>query len=345
MIGIVTRYRKQDATFAALAVARRMDATARPCSLFCYDWRVGSIDPTYDNRVRKCSFRQWLSKVKHIVWTAPVDGYFIDQAQRKGVRSTLYTSWDQLEQYDERVLHEYSHVIVPSAVQAMQLRDRFKLRNVAVLPYDCGMPHTDKSDSSRGDGRIRLFLSLYGTQLHRVDLSAILILAGLVNDFANVDVTVACSKGLALYMLRELKWLRKRHQDRWRNLWDCPWNEQVIEMAEHDLTVWPAKWDGFGLVGSTSLAMGTPVISWDVNPINEHLSSGRNSILVSCDVEYNWLGVPHVKPDYEEFDYVLRWLLQEPNALTELTKRTSAQLDERREDGSKGWDAILPAAV
>jgi glycosyltransferase involved in cell wall biosynthesis len=343
MISIVTRYRKHDCTLAALAIARHFEDMTRRYALISYDWRTGFVDPAYDNKVRHTAFQRLLTKTKHFVWTAPVDNYFIETAQKHGIRSTLYTSWDQLEPYDEKVIGEYTHVLVPSLVQAMQLRDRFKLRNVAVLPYDGGLPHTIKSTFC--DSRIRLYLSLYGAQLHRVDFSAIILLSHLVRDMPNVHVTIGCCKGLAQYTKREIKLLAKMYPDRWRVLWNCSWPQQAIEMGQHDLTIWPARWDGLGLVGITSLTMGTPVIAWDVTPMNEYLSAGRNSILVPVPVQYNWIGMPVAQPDYTEFDRILRWLITQPDMLTELKQHTNEQLPGRREDFQKGWNAILPMAL
>lgn len=345
MLGIITRWRNHDCTLAALAAAHRLDDLARRYSIFCYDWRTDRVDPAYDSHVHRRPFQYWLSKVNHIIWTAPVDEFFIDAARRRGISNTLYTSWDQLEPYDEKVLGNYTHVLVPSLIQAIQLRDKFRLRNVAILPYDTGLPHTVRCGESRISSRCRIFLSLYGTQLRRVDLSAILMLANIIRDFPGVTATVACSKGLTAYTYRELKALVKQYPDRWRILWDSPWHEQAVLMGVHDLTVIPAKWDGFGTVATTSLTMGTPVIAWDITPMSEFVSSGRNGLLVSSPVEYNWLGMATVKPDYGEFDRVLRWLLDQPDALNELKQHTLEHLEERRQDFRKGWDAVLPATM
>lgn len=344
MLAIVIRYRKHDCTLAALAVARYLDMSARRYTLIRLDWRAGSIDPAYDNKVHQIPFGKWLPKISHVLWTIPADEFYISYLREHKVRNTLYISWDQVERYDEKALSLYTHVLVPSLIQAMQLRDTFNIRNVAVLPYDSGLPHTLKLDSNgRNDGKIRLFLSLYGLQLGRVDLASFFVLSSILKDVPNLHVTVGCSKGLAPFTKRDLIQLHKRFGPRWMNLWDCPWYEQAVQMGEHDLTIWPARWDGFGIVGSTSLAMGTPVVSWDVTPINEYLSAGRNSLLVPCDVEYNWLGMPKVKPDYEEFNRILRWLVSRPQDIAELRRHTAEKLESRRVDFRKGWDVVLPS--
>lgn len=344
MLTICTRYRKSDATISAIAVASRLHDLARRHSIISYDLRANTVDATYDNKVRASNFHAWLPKTSHIIWTAPVDNYFIDTARREGIRSTLYTSWDQVEPYDEKVIGDYTHVLVPTPYQAIKLRDHFKLRNIAVLPFDSGIPITSKP-ACDADGFIRLFISLYGSQLRRIDVSAIIMLANILRDTPNVAITIGCCKGLAKYTSQTLKDVQRKYPKRWNVLWDCPWASQVIEMGMHDLTVWPARWDGFGLVGISSLMMGTPVIAWNVIPMNEHLIAGRNAVLVETESEPNWLGMPLVQPDYNEFDRVLRWVLDRPEVLAELKRHTAEGLESRRDDFRKGWNAVLPLAM
>jgi glycosyltransferase involved in cell wall biosynthesis len=229
-------------------------------------------------------------------------------------------------------------------MQAMQLKERFKLNNIAVMPYDSGLPHTRKTTNDTNDC-VKLFMSLYGTQLGRIDLQAIFMLDEIVSTNPKVCVTIACCKGLAKHTTQELKRIAKKHPDRWTFLPDKSWDDHAVLMGQHDLTVWPAKFDGMGIVGITSLAMGTPVIAWDVMPVNEYLTAGRNALLIGCGVEYTWLGVPVVKPDYVEFERVLRWLIDRPDALSELRKHTKERISHQTDDFKEGWEAILPPSL
>ena len=114
-------------------------------------------------------------------------------------------------------------------------------------------------------------------------------------------------------------------------------------MLHADLTVWPTLFDGFCTVGVTSLALGTPVVSWHAPPMNEFLHDGVNAALVPCDHESNWLGVIKVKPDYEEFEKTLRRLVRnEDNILSRLRKQTADGFDRRRFDFESAWAAVLP---
>lgn len=344
MIGIYTRYRKYDNTLAAMALARYLENQGRTVSVNAHEWRTATVDPVFDNRIKQVPFNKWLNGVQHIVWTFPGETHQIELAMAHDVRNTLYTSWDQIVQYDAKVLAGYTHVLLPTLAQAMCVRDKFNLKNVAVIPWYCGFPVTNKT-SNRMPDKIRLFMSLYGNQRRHVDLSAILLLASVASDYEKVDVTIVGSRSLSGLTRRKLRTYKKLFGSRWTIIDDCPWREQALLMGQHDLTVWPTKVDGFGLIGLTSLHMGTPVISWDMNPINEHLALGRNSLLVPGDLDYNWLGVQQVKPNYKEFDRILRWILDKPKELGELRRHTHERLAERKDEFEKGWDAVLPQAL
>jgi glycosyltransferase involved in cell wall biosynthesis len=342
MLGIVTRYQKHDSTFAALAIARHLEARGCNFSLLSRGWRAKSVIPDWDSHIKTVRYDTWLKNKQLIIWTEPADEAWLHYAAVNHVYSYLYSSWEQFGSYDEKTLSYYARILAPTPMQAMLLRDRFQLANVSSIPFTPGLPVTHK----RGNmvpGQLRLFTSLYGAQLKRVELAAVLMLADMCAEFPEVHVTIACSKGLAPYTIRDLREYAKQFGTRWTVKHDCPWQEQTLLIADSDLTVWPAKYDGIGLLGLTSLYMGTPVVAWDVPPMNEHLSPGANALLVPCELDYNWLGVPHAIPDYEEFVRVLRWIISKPAVLADLRKKTHDRLLEQRKAFAVGWDQILPA--
>lgn len=341
MLGIISRYQKHDSTFAAVAIAQKLQERGEKFSFFVRGWRAKSILPAWDNKVIIDRYDTWIDDKQLIIWTEPADEVWVHYSTAHNIHNYLYSSWEQIQQYDEKSLSYYSNIITPTLMQAMLLRDRFKLENVDVIPYNANLPITHKLGTVE-PGKIRLFMSLYGSQLKRVELSAVLMLADICNEFKHVFITIACSKGLAPYTIRDLKSYSKEFTDRWTVHHDCPWHKQVILMGESDLTVWPAKYDGLGLIGLSSLHMGTPVIAWDVPPMNEHLSPGANAILVSCELDHNWLGVPQAVPDYEQFIRSLRWLINRPEVLADLRKQTHDHLESHTKAFNEGWDLFLP---
>jgi glycosyltransferase involved in cell wall biosynthesis len=342
MISICTKYRRCDATHAAIAIKKHLDSIGIKSTLLHYDWRAPTVDPAFDSRVHRIVLRRWLRGIRHTVWTSPIDGYFIETMRRKkNIRSTLFTSWEQLEPYDEKALDSYQHVLVPTMAQAALLQERLKLKNIAVLPYKCGYPIIKRKDLIE-PGKLHICMSLYGNQLKRIDLASVLLFADIVKDFKHVFMEIICSKGLSPITVRELNRFQKKLRERWKLTAGATWWDHAQGMARADLTIWPAKWDGMGLAGLTSLHMGTPVIAWDVPPMSEYLSAGRNALLVSCGTEPNWMGIPHALPNHAEFDRVVRWLIGNPAMLKELQQRTHEKLEEFDGEFERGLDNILP---
>lgn len=344
MIGIITKYNKHESTFAALAIAKYLRNMGRAFRFISYDGESDIVNTTYDHVIHKEPFRVWLSKITYAIWTSAADSYFIKEAKKKGVKSILYTSWDQVEPYDERAFAAFSQVLVPTKQQARCIREEFQLKNVYVLPYDCGLPITKKLTKS-ALAPTKLFISLYGSQLKRVDLTVIFILSNMVRNNNNVHVTIACSTGLSLRTRKVLKQYKKEFGIRWDVRYKCSWSEQEIEMAKHDLVIWPAKWDGFGVVGNTALSMGTPVLGWDNYPVSEHLSAGRNSLLVPCEKETDWLGMPIVVPAYEDFAKILQCAINDKVALQMLSRHTHERVAKTQEDFRNTLESLLPMHI
>jgi glycosyltransferase involved in cell wall biosynthesis len=341
MIGICTQYRRSESAQAALAVARHLDDAGRPSEVLGHGWRVGAVDHAYDHRVKSAPLHDWLRGVDHVVWTTAVEDYPVYVPQDKRLTHTLYTSWDKLNPHDAHTLGAYQHVVVPTPMQAIQVRDRFGIKNVAVLPFDCGYPITKKRTVVEPD-KINVCLPLYGSTVRRAGLAVVRLLADVVRDHKNVCVKVVYSSGLAPHTTAALNSFVDTYKSRWDVVQTQKWHEHQQIIGDSDLTIWPTQWDGLGLVGLASLHAGTPVFAWDAAPMNEHLANGRNAVLVSCGVEYDWLGVPHVVPDYAEFDRILRWLLDSPSSLAELRSHTHERLYEWVSEFHKGLEVLLP---
>lgn len=341
MIGICTRYNRGDTTHAGLAIARYLDDTGRASSLMRYDWRAKHVDPCYDNRVKIIKDDKWLLNIKHMCWTAPVVPFFVKMLRKKAIKNTLYTSWEYISEHDKFGLEKYHHVLLPTMLQALQVRDMFKLKNVAVLPFYCGYPITRKKHLLKPD-QVHVCMSLYSTQMRKIDMTQLFMLAELLSTNPHVHVTIPHTNAITVLVQRHLKACEKTFEGRWKNVCTSYWHDYANIMANSDLTIWPAKYDGMGIVGLTSLHMGTPVLAWDVPPINEILVNGKNAILVPAEIEYSPMSVPRVKPDVQLFEKTLKWLVNDPQTLLKLTLNTDAALEKTDKEFKNGLKTILP---
>lgn len=342
MIGINTVYRTHDATIVATTLARKLKEAGKRFSIHTNDWRSQEVDHAFDQGVHTGKFKAWLKNLSHIVWTEPAPDYLLYYSIQAKIKNSLYTSWDQLEQYDVETVQGYNYILLPTSEQAINLRERFEIKHAASLPYDPYLPITKKYTNNECD-KLKLFICLYGSQLRRLDLASVLMLAEILEKYDHVHVTIAAANGVSTRVLKILNSLKEMFDERWQVLVHKTWSEVTMMIGNHDLTIWPTGFDGIGIVGLTSLYMGTPVVAWNAAPMNEYLIEGRNSVLVKCETETNWLGMPIVKPDTDEFVKTLSWLIEHPESIAELRKHTYEKLFERRKEANKGWNIILPA--
>jgi glycosyltransferase involved in cell wall biosynthesis len=361
-IGLCMRYQKHDSTFAGLSVASYLKGRGISFSIRAAGWRARHVDPDWDERVaggttcfhkwaldRKAhshrkmwrAYQRWIQQHSQILWTEPPQDKELFFALRHGRHTVLWTSWDRIRAEDDWALNMVDVLAVPTEEQRNLIRRRWKIKDVHVIPWDPLLPITRKRSVAK-DGLVRIFMSIYGSQLDRVGLGSVLALSKVIRTNANVRATIACSKGLSAFTRREFRALKRLHGDNMIFLNDCPWHEQVMAIAHHDLTLWPTLTDGLGLVGITSLYMGTPVFSFNIPPVSEVLSAGVNSVLLSCKKEVDWAGVIHASPDHRKFEDALRTLCGDVNRLAELTAHTHKTLVKNRDAFMTGMAKVLP---
>jgi 1,2-diacylglycerol 3-alpha-glucosyltransferase len=79
-------------------------------------------------------------------------------------------------------------------------------------------------------------------------------------------------------------------------------------LANTDIIVAPSRWEGLGLHLYECLALGIPIISSDIPPINEVIKNGHDGILVRSNIiGYRSNGIPAFEPNiddlYEAFNF------------------------------------------
>ncbi len=209
-----------------------------------------------------------------------------------------------------------------------------------MLPLYPHIPIT-KKHSNVEQHKVKLLLSLYGDQIQKVDSGVIASLISVAAKVLNVEVTVLACKRLNKHTSKIIKDAGKNLGTRWvvRNTED--WKTIAVEMCKHDLVIWTSWSDGLGIIPTLSLCMGTPVVSWQAKPMNEYLLGGRNAILVNCEYQEDWVGMPIVTPNYKEFTRVLTWLVNNPQGMSELRRHTHEGLEENKQRFNKVWDEVL----
>ena len=113
----------------------------------------------------------------------------------------------------------------------------------------------------------------------------------------------------------------------------------LLLYGAHDLVLWPAEIEGFGLVGIESLYMGTPVIAYDMPPMSDIIIDGVNGMLVPCDTGGAPNGPMFAKPDAVQFIETATIAID--NRLVGMNKRTKLSRKTKRASFNKGWKKII----
>lgn len=102
---------------------------------------------------------------------------------------------------------------------------------------------------------------------------------------------------------------------------EADWRREQIQAAwlEHDVVLYPTRWDGFGLSLSEALVAGCPVIATDGWPINEQVTDGHDGLLVPARQTGSMRLAPKWEVDPSDLAAAMRRLLDDRCLVRRLT--------------------------
>ena len=299
-LGICTRYYQHEITRAGIQLAEMATDSGIPASIKAMQVCSRDVSPRWDAKVvsPRVTFDRWATDLTHILWTEcpPVDA--VRWARDNGIVTWLLGLWDELEPEHRGTVHYFDKVITPYACMHDSLK-RLRAVKAFMLPWDNMLPSSVKT--SVRSGAVRILVPLSDGQAERIDLGVFMLVAQALAHRPQIRFT----------FIRGRNWARRARKRLQRLKIDNPrrvtvvFNPSAAELAElytvHDLTLWLTQWEGLAVVGQDSLKMGTPVIAWANDPQIEYLQNNVNAQLVPCEIQYNWLGMGEVVPNYEVF--------------------------------------------
>ena len=206
------------------------------------------------------------------------------------------------------------------------------------MPWVLPAPRCQADPLRKG---LTVHFPLYDSQPHRADQAVFKLMERVLQEFAEAKISVACGHRWSRSSRRILKRLKRDYSNRLITYGPPDQYERLQLFAKADLTVWLPRFESFALVGLSSLAMGTPVISWDVQPQAEYLQAWKNAVLVPCTTTNNWLGIPEVVGGYPQFEELLLSTLHDRALLAKLKSGTPNGLEIRRKNYDAAWQAVL----
>lgn len=347
-IGFHLRYKDTDHGRAATRLAEFARSRGHDVAFHTTARHVPTLNPTWDRLVETEADRPYLSWVKDVdvlVCLEPVSAAHFSGAAKHGAKIVVLASWDTVREDLKECYQMADMVVCPSGQGTALLRESLGLKNCAHIPWDNGLPATRKAGRIDPQ-RVKVLFPMHGWQGGVTSPDVLNVVWRTLHKCPFADATLlynpksfntAAHKGIK----RIARTFGASGQFRAVPERDLAPGDALAHYARHDLVAWAAEQEGLAMVGLDALAMGTPVLAYDVAPQNEFLHDGKNAVLVPCELKYNWLGAPWAQSDTEAFETHLTGLLEDDAALSALRRFTRYGMAARRERFAMGWAQAL----
>jgi glycosyltransferase involved in cell wall biosynthesis len=331
--GLVLYYQKTDATCMALGLAKRLQELGYSIEILSRD-KPQPITATWDRHVRhgKVHYQDWLKKLKpsFLIFGEPPTSELVQTARSEGCICYLTCLWEELTKDDAATLHLFDKLICPSRNAQKLLQEKLELNNTVYVPWDPGIPITRRHHPVDSH-HIGIYWPITGSQCFHQEPDAIRAVEAAMRHNEALYLTVSYASSMPSSAVKELRQLAADFDDRVELLKNLSWDKEQLLYGRHDLTIWPSLIEGIGLVGLSSIYMGSPVLAFDHPLVGEIIRDGRNGLLVPCNLNYNWLRVPYVVADYKAFGEKLSQVTGDPLRLVQLRESVTHGLLQRRE--------------
>lgn len=342
-IGFDVQYKPHDAVYAALRLSDSLRSMGYETTLFSTKRKSHVYGCEWDSMVvtpNEMSYARWLKGITHIIWPVPPTKESV-QAVGKNIVTIALAPWDCLPGYTKKSFKMCAHTVAPCADVAKLLKKEYGLSNVSTMAWDSPLPVTRKMINGVNVKNPKVLVPLHASQGLRCDLDSLFdILTGVSARCPHASITVSYSpKCMSWNVLKEIRHFLHKNKKMTSVVDVSTCVSSLLLYGSHDLVLWPAEIEGFGLVGIESLYMGTPVIAYDMPPMSDIIIDGINGMLVPCDTGGAPNGPMFAKPD--AFQFIESATIAIDNRLVDMNKRTKLGRKTKRASFNKAWKKII----
>lgn len=347
VVGFFLDYQRSDDCYAALQLAHVAEAEGLEVSVFPLD-AIGEVHPSLDRRVCRSArgFPAWCRGCSHVVFTQVPPPELVEAAHAGGAEVTLLWQWTSMDREALAHLEGPDRVVCPSRVSYRHLRSAGEARNVdparvTCLPWGTPAPPVQPRRVVDED-RVAVLWYLDGSQPLLQDAGTLAVADALVRHHANAFLTILYNPAhVVAAVVDEFKALQQRAAGRLELVRGISWERQVVLASQHDLVLWPALAESFGLPGILAATAGTPCLAYDHPAVAELVRDGLGGVLVPCDLRFDWFDVPIVVPDHDAYYHAAADLIGDAPRLQALRATTQERLSKRREAFLVGAAALF----
>lgn len=342
-VGIYTHYAHCDQAYLAVRLTKLLRQLGVEFDIYS-DNQAGKLGIPLDRAVLTrdvLKFTDWAKRQRVIVWTHIPSAEQINYAKRKKIKTVLAPMWQDMVQPFKKALKSADHVVTMSAECHALFSEIYRVRSAEFIPFDTGLPVIKKT-AWVNPRKIRILLPWFDRNAKCSSGNFIASLKFLMEHMEEAHLTLAITPSqFSPSIVKFFRTVSKNCPGRLQILRSVPLANRPQLYAQHDLTLYPAECDNYGLCALTSLSMGTPVLTTAIPPQTDFLFPDTNSVLVATDTDYDENGVVHALPDYDKFVYVLQELIAEPRHIQKMNQKTNYNLNTRKHAFEMGWTNIF----
>jgi glycosyltransferase involved in cell wall biosynthesis len=339
-VGIYTKYTHGDEAYLAARLVAFVQQNGASPAVYS-STPPARLGFSFDRQVADKStqkYTDWLVGKHVVIWThvPPIEQLIC--ARKRGLMTVIAPMWQELRPPFRRTLKAADYLVAFSLEARDLYKAIFKFKNVVLVPFDSGIPPFRKNSVSEKETKI--FLPWFDANARCSQSEFLTEIKNLLVNFSQVYLTVAISssrfspaackffRGLAkqtgrLSLVRNVK----------------PAHRPALYMR-NDLTIFPAECDNYGLCSLTSIACGTPVVSFGVAPQTDFIYPSSNGVLVKTKIDYDENGVPFARPNYSKYFIAVQELLSDTKYLENMQSRITYNMSARKKSFELGWYAL-----
>lgn len=343
-IGFDVQYKLHDAVYAALRLSDSLKALGYETTLYSKLKKKHIYGCDWDSLVttpEDMSYEEWLKTITHIIWPVPPNKDTVKKVGKNIVTIAL-APWDCLPSYTKGSLKLCAHTVSTCSENTKVLKAGSSLTNISTIEWDSFIPITHKAFGSVDLNNPKVLIPLHSSQGLRCDLDSLFdIIEGVIHGCPKAKIAISYSlKSIPWEISKELRSFVRKHSSSVSLVLDAATCvSSLLLYGSHDIVLWPAEIEGFGLVGVESIYMGTPVIAYDVPPMSDIVIDGINGVLVPCKHGGSVNSIVFAEPD--AYNFIDKSVDAINNKLVELNKHTKTGKKSKRSKFNSAWKKII----
>lgn len=346
-IGICLHLNRLDSTIVACQVAKLAKGLGNDVEIFALSGsNLDIIDSLKKNvvpfKLNKKDFKNWISGLTHLVSASPLPNSFMEEINQAGVKSHLILDYADLAESHLDTIKEFDNIVCPDDYSLKLFKEQTAILNVLKIAPDLDIPlSVERRNYPRNV--LQIVWPVHNQQILRQNLDFSLTVAELLKKYKNIKFLILYTTSLGRETNKVLTSLAEESMQRLeiKCVKDFHAAKINVIIGRQDLVVWPALFDGMGLVGLEALSMGVPVVAYKLPPASELVANMVNGVLVSADFAFNWFGVPIVSSNYADFNKAIEELIKNQHLLQSMKEKAHLNLAERRQLFKAAWASLL----